>query len=211
MQVQPKIGFDFAAALRSFLRCDPDVIMVGEMRDAETAGLAVEASLTGHLVLSTLHTNSAVETVVRLLDLGINPFNFADALLGVLAQRLVKRLCPDCRRPHHPSRRDWDEMAEAFGPEELEVQGYRYGDGLELYESRGCEHCDGKGYRGRIAIHELLLATDAIKRRIQKGARVPRILARAKQEGMTTLVQDGILKVLQGVTDYRQVKAAAIR
>lgn len=211
VQVRPKIGYTFAAALRALLRADPDVIMVGEMRDAETAGLAVEASLTGHLVLSTLHTNSAVETVVRLLDLGINPFNFADALLGVLAQRLVKRLCPDCRRPHHPSRRDWDEMAEAFGPEELEVQGYRYGDGLELSESRGCEHCDGKGYRGRIAIHELLLATDAIKRRIQKGARVPRILARAKQEGMTTLVQDGILKVLQGVTDYRQVKAAAIR
>jgi type II secretory ATPase GspE/PulE/Tfp pilus assembly ATPase PilB-like protein len=211
VQVRPKIGYTFAAALRALLRADPDVIMVGEMRDAETAGLAVEASLTGHLVLSTLHTNSAVETVVRLLDLGINPFNFADALLGVLAQRLVKRLCPDCRRPHHPSRRDWNEMAEAFGPEELEAQGYRYDDGLELYESRGGECCDGKGYRGRIAIHELLLGSDAIKRRVQKGARVPRILARAKQEGMTTLVQDGVLKVLQGVTDYRQVKAAAIR
>jgi len=211
VQVRPKIGYTFAAALRALLRADPDVIMVGEMRDAETAGLAVEASLTGHLVLSTLHTNSAVETVVRLLDLGINPFNFADALLGVLAQRLVKRLCPDCRRPHHPSRRDWDEMAVAFGPEEMEAQGYRYHDGLELYASRGCERCDGKGYRGRIAIHELLLGSDAIKRRIQKGARVPTILARAKQEGMTTLVQDGIVKVMQGVTDYRQVKAAAIR
>jgi type II secretory ATPase GspE/PulE/Tfp pilus assembly ATPase PilB-like protein len=211
VQVRPKIGYTFAAALRALLRADPDVIMVGEMRDAETAGLAVEASLTGHLVLSTLHTNSAVETVVRLLDLGINPFNFADALLGVLAQRLVKRLCPDCRRPHRPSRRDWNEMAEAFGPEELEAHGHRYRDDLELYASHGCERCDGKGYRGRMAIHELLLGTDAIKRRIQKGARVPTILARAKQEGMTTLVQDGILKVLQGVTDYQQVKAAAIR
>ena len=211
VQVRPKIGYTFASALRALLRADPDVIMVGEMRDAETAGLAVEASLTGHLVLSTLHTNSAVETVVRLLDLGINPFNFADALLGVLAQRLVKRLCPDCRRPHRPTRRDWDEMAEAFGAEELEAHGYRWSESLELYESRGCDRCDGKGYRGRIAIHELLLGTDAIKRRIQKGARVPKILARAKQEGMTTLVQDGILKVLQGVTDYRQVKAAAIR
>ena len=108
-------------------------------------------------------------------------------------------------------RRDWDEMAQAFGAEELEAHGYRWSDSLELYESRGCDRCDGKGYRGRIAIHELLLGTDAIKRRIQKGARVPKILARAKQEGMTTLVQDGILKVLQGVTDYRQVKAAAIR
>jgi type II secretory ATPase GspE/PulE/Tfp pilus assembly ATPase PilB-like protein len=211
VQVRPKIGYTFAAAMRAMLRADPDVIMVGEMRDAETAGLAVEASLTGHLVLSTLHTNSAVETVVRLLDLGLNPFNFADALLGVLAQRLVKRLCPDCRRPYHPSRRDWNELADAFGVEELEAHGYRYTDDLELFESRGCERCDGKGYRERIAIHELLVGTDAIKRRIQKGARVARILACAKREGMTTMVQDGILKALQGVTDYRQVKAAAIR
>ena len=176
VQVRPKIGYTFAAAMRAMLRADPDVIMVGEMRDAETAGLAVEASLTGHLVLSTLHTNSAVETVVRLLDLGLNPFNFADALLGVLAQRLVKRLCPDCRRPYRPSRRDWNELADAFGVEELEAHGYRYTDDLELFESQGCERCDGKGYRERIAIHELLVGTDAIKRRIQKGARVARIL-----------------------------------
>ena len=171
----------------------------------------MEASLTGHLVLSTLHTNSAVETVVRLLDLGLNAYNFSDALLGVLAQRLVKRLCPDCRRPYHPTRRDWNELAEAFGVEELERQGYRYTDDVELYESVGCEQCDGKGYRERIAIHELLIGTDAIKRRMQKGARVPQLLARAKREGMTTMVQDGILKALQGITDYRQVKAAAIR
>ncbi len=211
VQVRPKIGYTFAAAMRALLRADPDIMMVGEMRDPETAGLAVEASITGHLVLSTLHTNSAVETVVRLLDLGLNPYNFADALLGVLAQRLVKRLCPDCRRPYHPTRRDWNELAEAFGAEELEAHGYRYTDDLELFESRGCEQCDGKGYRERVAIHELLIGTDAIKRRMQKGARVPQILARAKREGMTTLVQDGILKALQGVTDYRQVRAAAIR
>lgn len=211
VQVRPKIGYTFAAAMRALLRADPDIIMVGEMRDPETAGLAVEASLTGHLVLSTLHTNSAVETVVRLLDLGLNAYNFSDALLGVLAQRLVKRLCPDCRRPYHPTRRDWNELAEAFGVEELERQGYRYTDDVELYESVGCEQCEGKGYRERIAIHELLIGTDAIKRRMQKGARVPQLLARAKREGMTTMVQDGILKALQGITDYRQVKAAAIR
>jgi type II secretory ATPase GspE/PulE/Tfp pilus assembly ATPase PilB-like protein len=211
VQVRPKIGYTFAAAMRALLRADPDIMMVGEMRDPETAGLAVEASITGHLVLSTLHTNSAVETVVRLLDLGLNPYNFADALLGVLAQRLVKRLCPDCRRPYHPTRRDWNELADAFGAEELEAHGYRYTDDLELFESPGCDQCDGKGYRERIAIHELLIGTDAIKRRMQKGARVPQILARAKREGMTTLVQDGILKTLQGVTDFRQVKAAAIR
>jgi type II secretory ATPase GspE/PulE/Tfp pilus assembly ATPase PilB-like protein len=211
VQVRPKIGYTFAAALRAMLRADPDVIMVGEMRDAETAALAVEASLTGHLVLSTLHTNSAPETIVRLLDLGINPFNFADALLGVLAQRLVKRLCPDCRRPFHPTRRDWNELAHAYGPEELEAHGHRYTETVELYEPQGCERCDGKGYRGRIAIHELLVATDAIKRRMLRGARVDKIHARAKREGMTTLVQDGVTKVLQGITDYRQVKAAAIR
>ena len=211
VQVRPKIGYTFAAAMRAMLRADPDVIMVGEMRDAETAGLAVEASLTGHLVLSTLHTNSAVETIVRLLDLGLNSFNFADALLGVLAQRLVKRLCLDCRQPYHPERHEWNELALAFGVEELEAQGYRYTEDLELFQSKGCETCDGKGYRDRIAIHELLVATPAIKRRMQKGARVAKVVARAKHEGMTTLVQDGILKALAGITDFRQVKAAAIR
>jgi type II secretory ATPase GspE/PulE/Tfp pilus assembly ATPase PilB-like protein len=193
------------------LRADPDVIMVGEMRDPETAALAVESSLTGHLVLSTLHTNSAVETIVRLLDLGINPFNFADALLGVLAQRLVKRLCTDCREPYHPTRRDWHELAHAFGVEELEAHGHRYRDDLQLFQPRGCDRCAGTGYRERIAIHELLVVSDQIKRRMQKGARVARILARAKREGMTTLVQDGVLKVLAGLTDFRQVRAAAIR
>ncbi len=211
VQVRPKIGYTFAAALRAMLRADPDVIMVGEMRDAETAALAVEASLTGHLVLSTLHTNSAPETIVRLLDLGVNPFTFADALLGVLAQRLVKRLCRACRRPYHPSRREWNELAHANGPEDLDAHGHRYTEYVELYERQGCERCDGKGYRERSAIHELLVGTDAIKRRMQRGARVDRIQARAKREGMTTLVQDGITKVLQGITDLPQVKAAAIR
>jgi len=132
VQVRPKIGYTFATAMRAMLRADPDVIMVGEMRDTETAGLAVEASLTGHLVLSTLHTNSAAETIVRLLDLGLNPFNFADALLGVLAQRLVKRLCLDCRQPYHPTQGDWNELALAFGAEELEAHGHRYTEDLEL-------------------------------------------------------------------------------
>ena len=211
VQVRPKIGYTFATAMRAMLRADPDVIMVGEMRDTETAGLAVEASLTGHLVLSTLHTNSAAETIVRLLDLGLNPFNFADALLGVLAQRLVKRLCLDCRQPYHPTQGDWNELALAFGAEELEAHGHRYTEDLELFEGKGCETCEGKGYRGRIAIHELLVGTPAIKRRMQKGARVMQIVARGKREGMTTLVQDGVLKVMQGLTDFRQVKAVAMR
>jgi type II secretory ATPase GspE/PulE/Tfp pilus assembly ATPase PilB-like protein len=211
VQVRPKIGYTFAAALRAMLRADPDVIMVGEMRDTETAQLAVEASLTGHLVLSTLHTNSAPETIVRLLDLGVNPFNFADALLGVLAQRLVKRLCSDCRSPYHPTRREWSELAHAYGLEEFEAHGHRYSEGVELYERIGCERCDGKGYKGRIAVHEFLVGSDAIKRRMRRGARVDKVLARAKREGMTTLAQDGITKVLQGITDFAQVKAATIR
>ena len=208
VQVQPKIGFTFAAAMRAFLRADPDVIMVGEMRDEETAATGIEASLTGHLVLSTLHTNSSVETVVRLLDMGLDPFNFADALLGILAQRLVRRICEACKEEYHPDRAELDELAHAYGKEEFEALGHR-DDALLLFRGRGCGQCNETGYRGRAGIHELLIATDEIKRLVQARARVPEILACAKSDGMTTLVQDGILKSLQGVTDFRQVKAVA--
>jgi len=210
LQVNPKIGLTFATALRSFLRADPDVIMVGEMRDAETASTGIEASLTGHLVLSTLHTNSAPETVVRLLDMGLDPFNFADALLAVLAQRLVKRICTRCKEPYHPAREEYDELARAYGAEEFERIA-KYDAGLVLYRGRGCPGCNNTGYRERAGIHELLIATDEVKRLIQTKARVAELLARAKGEGMTTLVQDGILKSLEGVTDFRQVKAVAIK
>jgi type II secretory ATPase GspE/PulE/Tfp pilus assembly ATPase PilB-like protein len=209
VQVQPKIGFTFAAAMRAFLRADPDVIMVGEMRDEETAATGIEASLTGHLVLSTLHTNSSVETVVRLLDMELDPFNFADALLGILAQRLVRRVCEACKEEYQADRSELDELAHAYGKEEFEALGPRLGEGVALYRGRGCGQCNDTGYRGRAGIHELLIATDEIKRLIQARARVPEILACAKSDGMTTLVQDGILKSLQGVTDFRQVKAVA--
>jgi len=211
VQVQPKIGFTFAAAMRAFLRADPDVIMVGEMRDEETASTGIEASLTGHLVFSTLHTNSSVETVIRLLDMGLDPFNFADALLGILAQRLVRRICESCREPYHPEASEFEELAYAYGKEEFEALGHRYDDAFVLHRGRGCTACNNSGYRGRAAIHELLIATDEIKRLIQSRARVPEILAAAKSDGMTTLVQDGILKSLQGLTDFRQVKAVAIK
>jgi len=211
VQVMPKIGFDFAAAMRAFLRADPDVIMVGEMRDEETASTGIEASLTGHLVFSTLHTNSAVETVVRLLDMGLDPFNFADALLGILGQRLVKRICPDCRAEYHPERAEYDELAQAFGEEAFATLNQKYDESFVLYHGKGCVSCNKTGYRGRLGIHELLLATDEMKRLIQTRARVAEMLERAKAEGMTTLVQDGVLKTLSGQTDFRQVKAVAIK
>ena len=211
VQVQPKIGFTFAAAMRAFLRADPDVIMVGEMRDQETAAIGIEASLTGHLVLSTLHTNSAPETIVRLLDLGVDPFTCADAMLGIIAQRLVKCLCAECKASYHPPPEAYNDLAEAYGREEFERLGVPNDDRFVLWRGRGCGHCNNTGYRGRAGIHELLIASDEVKRLIQTRARVAEILARAKADGMTTLVQDGIVKSLQGITDLAQVRAVAIK
>ena len=211
VQVHPKIGFTFAAAMRSFLRADPDVIMVGEMRDEETAAIGIEASLTGHLVFSTLHTNSAVETVIRLLDMGLDPFNFADALLAVLAQRLVRRICVDCREEYNPEPDEFEELVHAYGGEDFEKLGLKYDSDFILYRGRGCGQCANTGYRGRAAIHELLVATDPMKKLVQSRARVAEMLNVAKDEGMTTLVQDGILKAMDGMTDLKQVKAVAIK
>jgi type II secretory ATPase GspE/PulE/Tfp pilus assembly ATPase PilB-like protein len=211
VQVQPKIGFTFANAMRSFLRADPDIIMVGEMRDEETASTGIEASLTGHLVLSTLHTNSAPETVIRLLDMGLDPFNFADALLAVLAQRLVRRICTDCKEEYHPEQDEFEELVHAYGVAEFEKLGVKYDSDFVLIRGKGCESCGNTGYRGRAAIHELLTATDPMKKLIQSKARVAEMVKVAKVEGMKTLVQDGILKALDGVTDLKQVKAVAIK
>ncbi|MGQ9859003.1 MAG: ATPase, T2SS/T4P/T4SS family [Thermodesulfobacteriota bacterium] len=211
LQVHPKIGLTFAAAMRSFLRADPDVIMVGEMRDRETAEVGIEASLTGHLVLSTLHTNSAPETVTRLLEMGMDPFNFADSLLGILAQRLVRTICPHCKSPYHPTEQEFHEMVEAYGPPHFHKLGVSYGPQLELFRGRGCERCNNTGYRGRMAIHELLVNTDRLKEAIHRRARAEEIRAIAVEEGMTTLLQDGVAKVLRGFTDFRQVKAVCIR
>ena len=211
VQVQPKIGFDFAAAMRSFLRADPDVIMVGEMRDFETAKIGIEASLTGHLVFSTLHTNSAPETIVRLLDMGIDPLNFADALLAILAQRLVRTLCIRCREAYHPDRNEYDEIMESYGAEQFLQLNIPYDDQFTLYRPKGCDVCDQSGYRGRMGIHELIIATDGIKRLIQKHETVEAMRKLAMAEGMTTLLQDGISKSLQGLTDFRQVRRVSIK
>ena len=211
VQVQPKIGFTFAAAMRAFLRADPDVIMVGEMRDKETADTGIEASLTGHLVLSTLHTNSAVETVTRLLDMGCDPFSFADAMLGVLAQRLARRICKDCKEQYVGTPEEYEELRQGYGADRWDKLGVKLDNTFRLARGKGCETCNRSGFKGRVALHELLLGSDNIKRMVQQKARTEDMLHCALDEGMTTLVQDGIQKVLLGQTTYKEVKAVAIK
>jgi len=211
VQVHPKIGFTFAAAMRAFLRADPDVIMIGEMRDKETADIAIEASLTGHLVMSTLHTNSAVETVTRLLDMGCDAFNFSDAMLGVLAQRLCKRLCGHCKEGYHPDRQEFDDLVQAYGVCDWDRVGVMYSPDLNLYRAHGCERCNQSGFKGRMALHELLVGSDEVKRCIQSRARTAEMADVARREGMMTLLQHGIQKVFEGATTYRQVRAVAVK
>ncbi len=213
VQVNPKIDWTFAAALRSFLRADPDVIMVGEMRDAETAAMGVEASLTGHLVLSTLHTNSAPETVTRLLDLGVDPFNFGDSLLGVLAQRLVRRVCPACGKPERVP----DPQLETLAREYVSGTDLDAGQVLATWKARrnppvfsqgaGCEACSGSGLKGRLGLYEFMEVTPDLRALIQARAPTDRIRERAIAQGMRTLKQDGIEKVLSGFTTLEQVRA----
>lgn len=211
VQVHPKIGLTFATAMRAFLRADPDVIMIGEMRDKETADIAIEASLTGHLMLSTLHTNSAVETVIRLLDLGCDSFNFADAMLGVLAQRLCKRICTQCKEAYHPSRQEYDELVQGYGAQDWPTVGIEYRADWSLYRGRGCEACNRTGFKGRVPLHELLRGSEEMKRLIQSRARTADMLSLAMREAMSTLVQDGIQKVLRGETTYQQVRVVAMK
>ncbi len=222
VQVNAKIGLTFSEVLRSFMRADPDVIMVGETRDAETAATVIAASLTGHLVLSTMHTNSAVESVVRLLDLGLDPFNFADAMLGIVGQRLVRRLCTACREPYRASDLEVDALAEEYCDGTTlvaaEVVGNwltRHsngieGDGLTLHRAAGCEHCGQTGYKGRLGLHELLVGSTAIKKKIHAKASVHELTQIAVEEGMRSMKQDGIEKVLQGHTDMKQVQAGCV-
>jgi type II secretory ATPase GspE/PulE/Tfp pilus assembly ATPase PilB-like protein len=210
VQVHPKIGFDFATAMRAFLRADPDVIMVGEMRDHETVATGIEASLTGHLVFSTLHTNSAPETITRLLDMGMDPFNFADALLGVLAQRLVRTLCSDCKEKYHPTTDEFETLVRSYDGD-FDTLGITYNSELMLCRPKGCTRCGNTGYRGRTGLHEILVGSDALKSLVQSRARMEEIRAQAVEDGMTTLMQDGIRKVFLGVTDLIQVRKVCIK
>jgi len=211
VQVHSKIGLTFARVLRAFLRADPDTIMVGETRDAETATTLIEASLTGHLVFSTLHTNSAPETVTRLLGMGMDPMNFSDALLGVMAQRLVKRLCPHCRKPYHPDPTELSEVINAYGDNPSVPLNIKTDDRVVFYRATGCAHCKNTGYKGRLAVHELLVADEGLKVLIERNAPVIEIRKHAMDSGMRTLRQDGIMKCLQGDTDFNQVIASCAK
>ena len=205
-QMQPRKGLTFAIALRAFLRCDPDVILIGEMRDAETAEAGVEASLTGHLVFSTLHTNSAPETVIRLfLDIGLDPMNFADALVGVLAQRLMRTLCGNCKQPVKPDKEYLEKLVHFYGEDFIDELGYDL-ETHEIMEARGCDKCNETGYRGRVGIHELMEATPALKKLVAKASPVAELKAQAVEDGMRTLMQDGIWKIFEGVSDLTQLR-----
>jgi len=210
VQVNPRIGFTFAAALRSFLRLDPDVIMVGEMRDEETASTAVEASLTGHLVFSTLHTNSASETVTRLLEMGLDPYSFSDSLVCILAQRLARRLCPDCKESVQPDDTEFNDLVDEFGRDVYELTGPRR-DQITMFKAVGCDRCGHTGYRGRLGIHEVLECTVKLKSLIKRRADTDSIRDQSMLDGMTTLKQDGLLKVLQGLTDVHEVRRVCIK
>jgi type II secretory ATPase GspE/PulE/Tfp pilus assembly ATPase PilB-like protein len=210
VQVKPKIGLDFARIMRGFLRLDPDIIMIGEMRDRETAATAIEASLTGHLVLSTLHTNNAPETLTRLLDMGMNPLNIADSFLAVLAQRLVRRLCPDCIETYHPNQEEFDYIVKDYGEEPFNKLGIDYTSSLELKRSLGCEKCNRSGYKSRLGIHELIECRPKIKMLIKKQATSQDLAKQAIKDGMTTLKQDGVHKVLKGITDMSEVRRVCV-
>lgn len=208
LNIKPE-PFDFAKAMRSFLRADPDIIMVGEMRDQETATIAVEASLTGHLVLSTLHTNSAPETITRLIEMGIDPLNVADSLLGVLAQRLVRILCPECKKGYTPNSEELAKLTMACRQDYADACGMG-GEIGRLYGPKGCEHCSITGFKGRMGLHELLPATPDVKQAISSGKPMTTIRDLALADGMRTLKMDGVRRVIKGQTILAEVMKVCI-
>ncbi len=211
LQINMKAGPTFAQAMRAFLRADPDVIMVGEMRDHETVKMGIQASLTGHLVFSTLHTNTAPETITRLIDMGMDPFNFADALLCILAQRLTRVLCPKCKEPYHPDKLEYDHIKKLYGEYFDERLNVPYSDDLMLYQPKGCKECNDVGYKGRMGIYELLIGDRPLKMQIIERSLVEDLREVAIKGGMTTLLQDGIHNTFLGKTDMKQVMSVCSR
>ncbi|MFQ5601363.1 MAG: GspE/PulE family protein, partial [Candidatus Krumholzibacteriia bacterium] len=196
-QVNPPIGLTYAAILKHALRQDPDILMVGEIRERQTAEIAIQASLTGHLVLTTLHTNDAPSAITRLLDMGVEPFRVASSLLAVVAQRLVRTLCPDCRTPYYPSR------------EELEGLGLAQHDGVRLQRPVGCERCYDSGHRGRVGVYELLLVDRALQRLILERPSISQLRQHRAESRLTTIYDEGLKKVLQGITSTEELLRAA--
>jgi len=230
VQINVQQEMTFAESMKAFLRADPDIIMVGEMRDETTAHTGIEASLTGHLVMATLHTNSAPESITRLLDMKMDPLNFADALLGILAQRLARKLCEGCKTGHVATPDETKALLEEYSVELKNTESWKqhpnaeykklydewvrnFGDNgqITLYSPGKCEKCTNTGYRGRVGLHELLIGTDAIKKEIVGKAPVSRLFAVGLEEGMRTLKQDGIEKVLLGLTDMEEVRSVCIK
>jgi len=197
IEVKPKVGLTFANALRSVLRQDPDVIMVGEMRDTETAQIAIQSALTGHLVFSTVHTNSAPATITRLIDMGIEPFLVSSSIIGVLAQRLVRRICPDCRKSYQPH----PEQLRELGIKEV---SFRKLD-RQFFRGDGCDNCRQTGYRGRIGIHELLVMSEGVKNTILESSDSDTIKKQGLKEKMITLRRDGVNKILHGLTTAEEI------
>lgn len=198
VQVNPKAGLTFSSGLRSILRQDPNIVMVGEIRDQETADIAIRAALTGHLVLSTLHTNDAAGAITRLLDMGIEPFLVTSSVLGVVAQRLVRTICPHCKRP------DNTEVSIDRGLLEAKTAAMP-----PLYRGEGCRHCHQTGYRGRMAIHEVLVINSKLRELISRRAASSELAAAAKQAGMRTMWQDGLQKAMAGLTTLEEIRRVA--
>ena len=200
VNVNPKVGLTFASALKAFLRQDPDIIMVGEIRDLETAEIAIKAAQTGHLVLSTLHTNDAPQTLTRMLNMGVPAYNIASSVSLIIAQRLARRLCKQCKQPIDIPR------------EELIKEGFLESDleNLTLYEAKGCDACSGNGYKGRVGIYQVMPVNEDMGRAIMEGSNAMELAQLAKQQGIDDLRRSGLLKVLQGVTSLVEVNRVTV-
>jgi type IV pilus assembly protein PilB len=203
VQINPKAGLTFASGLRSILRCDPDIVMVGEVRDKDTAQIAIESALTGHLVLSTLHTNDAPGALTRLTEMGVEPFLTASAVDCVIAQRLVRKLCDGCREAYLPTA----EVLRQMGFREQAIDGP---DEVTLYRAVGCPRCNNTGYKGRMGIYEVMLVTEAIERLIIERKSADEIGRVARAEGMMALRQDGLERVLQGMTSIEEISRVIV-